>query len=301
LNVSVEYFNPFRNVQIDPSVNLEELAKVAHSLGEVVGLGLRNLANCPVEMNLMPESTLRWRAFNEKKPYFLATLVLLAVVAGAIGFMYQKLAEAKEAAISDLEPQVQAVQDKVKKFKDAYGRFQKTQGEVNQITAWMESRYYWGDLLMELRHILIRSEGEIVKKYAAQKPGLEAGIWIEQLTMGTAAPANFNPAYFNSSHFNPANSNPGDTAGTQPATGGTPDQNSAITLVCRAVDLSGITGDSAADNEIVYAVERELKAAAVFDPKTVQPSAQISPVDPNGTFTFSITVTPQNPLKLLQL
>ncbi len=70
LNIPVEYFNPLRNVQIDPSVNLEELARVAHSLGEVVGLGLRNLAHCPVEMNLMPESTLRWQAFNERKPYF---------------------------------------------------------------------------------------------------------------------------------------------------------------------------------------------------------------------------------------
>src|SRR5213592_2682458 len=106
LNVPVEYFNPFRNVQIDPSVNLEELAKVAHSLGEVVGLGLRNLANCPVEMNLMPDSTLRWRAFNEKKPYFLATVFLLALVAGAVGFMFQKLADAKEVAITELTPKV---------------------------------------------------------------------------------------------------------------------------------------------------------------------------------------------------
>jgi hypothetical protein len=76
----------------------------------------------------------------------------------------------------------------------------------------------------------------------------------------------------------------------------TSDQTNAITLVCRAVDLSGV--DSAANNEIVYAVERELKAMPVFDPKTVQPSAQITPVDLNGTFTFNITVTPQNLLKL---
>src|SRR5260221_435882 len=77
LNVPVEYFNPFRNVQIDPSLNLEELSRVAHGLGEVVGLGLRNLANCPVEMNLMPESTLRWQALNQTKPYLLATLITL--------------------------------------------------------------------------------------------------------------------------------------------------------------------------------------------------------------------------------
>jgi hypothetical protein len=67
-------------------------------------------------------------------------------------------------------------------------------------------------------------------------------------------------------------------------------------LVCRAVDLSGI--DSAANNEVVYAVERELKASPKFDPKSVQSSPQISPVDANSTFTFSIMIAPQNPLKL---
>ena len=95
LNVPVEYFNPFRNVRIDPSVNLEELARVAHSLGEVVGLGLRNLAHCPVEMNLMPASTLRRRAFNEKKPYFIATVFSLVIVAFAVGFLFEKLAKSK--------------------------------------------------------------------------------------------------------------------------------------------------------------------------------------------------------------
>jgi type IV pilus assembly protein PilM len=289
LNVPVEYFNPFRNVQIDPSVNLEELARVAHSLGEVVGLGLRNLANCPVEMNLMPDSTLRWRAFNEKKPYFMATIFLLAMVAGAIGFLFQELATAKEKESDTLQPQVQAIQEKVHKMKTANDQLQNTQREVNQITAWMGERYYWGDVLTELRRTLIRSEDEIVKKYAAQyaalhpaqKQGMEAGIWIEQMMVGTAAPV----------------------APTTPASGGTPatpssptDPNNTIMLVCRAVDLSGI--DTSANNEIVYAVERELKNAPVFDPKTVQPSAQISPVDANGTFTFSITVSPQNPLKL---
>jgi type IV pilus assembly protein PilM len=280
LNVPVEYFNPFRNVQIDPTVNLEDLARVAHSLGEVVGLGLRNLANCPVEMNLMPDSTLRWRAFNEKKPYFLFTIFSLVAVAGAIGFLFQELAVAKEKKISDLDPKVQTIQEKVNRMKSAYDQLQKTQGEANQVTAWMEGRYYWGDVLTELRRALIRSEDAIKKKYGAQKPGMEAGIWIEQMTIGAAVPAN---------------SNPGGTAGAQVAAGGTPDPSSTITLVCRAVDLSGV--DTAADNEIIYAVESELKAAPVFDPKTVQ-SNNKTPVDSNGTFTFSVTVSPQNPLKL---
>src|ERR1041385_3739574 len=89
LNVPVEYFNPFRNVQIDPAVNLEELARVAHALGEVVGLGLRNLAHCPVELNLMPDSTLKWQAFNQKKPYFVTTAVSLTLVVFAYGWLFE--------------------------------------------------------------------------------------------------------------------------------------------------------------------------------------------------------------------
>src|SRR5258707_3985623 len=39
LNIPVDYFNPFRNVQIDPGIDIEDLAKVAHAFGEIVGLG----------------------------------------------------------------------------------------------------------------------------------------------------------------------------------------------------------------------------------------------------------------------
>src|ERR1700746_2086611 len=93
LNVPVEYFNPFRNVEIDPTINLEELARVAHSLGEVVGLGLRNLAHCPVELNLMPDSTIKWQSFNQKKPYLIATVLSLVAGVFASGLLFSKLAD----------------------------------------------------------------------------------------------------------------------------------------------------------------------------------------------------------------
>src|ERR1700685_943013 len=80
LNVSVEYFNPFRNIEIDPALDLEELSKHAHSYGEVVGLGLRDLAHCPVELNLMPKSSLQRQEFAHKKPYLIASVFSLALV-----------------------------------------------------------------------------------------------------------------------------------------------------------------------------------------------------------------------------
>jgi type IV pilus assembly protein PilM len=295
LNIPVEYFNPLRNVQIDPSVNLEELSRVAHSLGEVVGLGLRNLAHCPVEMNLMPESTLRWQAFNERKPYFMATIFSLVLVAFAVGYLYEKLAQAKNREIDDLQPKVSQMTEKSDRFKQAFSKFQATKNEATQITTWMEDRYYWGDVLTELRGALIRSEEDTRKKLSAQKPGVEAGIWIEQLsTDASLSAASAGPAYApqmggrmpGMQVSTPAT----DTSGAQPPDG------SVITLVCRSVDLTSV--DPSANSEIAYAVENQLKSETnYFKPEGTALTGQITP-DVNGTFTFGVNVTLQNPLKM---
>src|SRR5580698_7875648 len=133
LNVPVEYFNPFRNIQIDPSINLEELARVAHSLAEVVGLGLRNLANCPVEMNLMPESTVRWRNFNEKKPYLMVAVFALVLVGFAIGFLFEQLAASKQAEIDRITPEVDNETHKSDVFNAANTKLQQSRKQADQI------------------------------------------------------------------------------------------------------------------------------------------------------------------------
>ena len=312
LEIPVEYFNPLRNVQIDPAVNLEELARVAHSLGEVVGLGLRNLAHCPVEMNLMPESTLRWQAFNERKPYFIATVFSVVLVAFAVGFLYEKLAQTKEADISDLEPKLAQIQAKSDSFSKVYGKLQTAQKEAAQVTTWMEQRYYWGDVLAQMRGALIRSEADIKKKLSVQRPGIEAGVWIEQFTsdpnLGNAVIQQITDPYRQNPYPQPY-PQPYPERGPQPyppqpspeqgvpASPGTGTTNGVITLVCRAVNLTSV--DPSANSEIAFEVERELKSATnYFDPKTTSLTGQMTTDEASGTFTFGLTVGLVNPLQL---
>src|SRR5712675_842399 len=112
LNLPVEYFNPFRSIQIDPAIDLEELAKVAHSFGEVVGLGLRNVAQCPVEMNLMPKSSLKRQQFNQKKPYFIATVFSLVAMVLAYGWFYAKIADIKRDSLARIDEKVKPLKEK---------------------------------------------------------------------------------------------------------------------------------------------------------------------------------------------
>jgi type IV pilus assembly protein PilM len=175
LNIPVEYFNPLRSVQIDPAVNLEELAKSAHALGEVVGLGLRNLAQCPVELNLMPASTLRWQSFNQKKPYFIATVFSAVAVVAAVGFLFHQLAVVEQEEVAKVTPAVTGLLAREGQFKKAYGDLKKSQADAGQITSWMEQRYFWANLLMQTRQLLLKVE-DGQKRHL----GTDVGVWIER-------------------------------------------------------------------------------------------------------------------------
>ena len=174
LNVPVEYFNPFRNIQIDPSVNLEELEKVAHSFGEVVGLGLRNLAQCPVELNLVPKSIRQRQQFDQKKPYFIAALISLVLVVFAYGWFYDRVALVKTQALGEkVEPQLNPLETKETQIKKFEGAIDATRKQVDDLVGWLRKKTLWADILMEVRGVLLSAEEQ------NSRPGAPAGVWIE--------------------------------------------------------------------------------------------------------------------------
>ena len=62
------------------------------------------------------------------------------------------------------------------------------------------------------------------------------------------------------------------------------------------MDLTKTSGDASANTEIAYAVENEVKNSSLVDPKATQLTGQITPDDTTSTFTFTVNVTPLNPL-----
>ncbi len=328
LNVPVEYFNPFRNVQIDPSVNLEELARVAHSLGEVVGLGLRNLAHCPVELNLIPASTRKMQSFNEKKPYLIATVFSLVAVVAAMGLLFQKLAEVKtEELESKVKQPLEEQKRRENNFNAAHNELKAAGKEMEQIQQWLEYRYFWPDVLAELRRVMIRTE-----HITQQKLKTDAGVWIEQFI--TTAPRTEGAE--GSAPQAPSSSSGGGEAemlrrryGTMPGADGrgmdprmdpryrglqpsavaaAPEAAAAplatnevntITLKCRAVDLSLFPMNIAdASATIIYTLQNELRASTnYFDAEKTEALGTTVQDPATGTFTFDVTVVLKHPLK----
>ena len=314
LNVPVEYFNPFRNVQIDPSINLEDLARHAHALGEVVGLGLRNLAHCPVELNLMPESTLNWVQFNQKKPYFMATIFSLVLVVFASGFLFSKLADVYRQDLEPLKQTIAKQQAKETQFKKAMADKAKAQQDADQFAEWLQDRYYWAGVLTELHGIFIQVE-------ATSKVSLRAdvGVWIEKFVStpledagaGTSGPFPVGPGPSGPPANDPR------SARRMMLTGGQPPEAAAtpspaprragqastnvietVTMVCRGVDLSSTS--PSANTDIEFALQAALLASPMFDPNPTNTGLMgDNTLDPTtGTFVFGVKLKLKRPIKV---
>src|SRR5947207_10701120 len=158
LNVPVEYFNSFRNVQIDPDLNLEELAKVAHCFGEVVGLGLRNLAHCPVELNLMPKSSVKQQQWRQKQPYVIASVFCLILIVFAFGWFYDRVAAVKTRALDSLRSKVEPMRSSEQAMQVEIDRLRGVQNQLEQYTGWVEDRVYWATVLTKLKEALQTAE-----------------------------------------------------------------------------------------------------------------------------------------------
>ena len=85
LQVPIEFFNPLRNVAVAPEVNAEEIAKSAHLMGEVVGLALRAVTTCPVELNLRPPTVVRAQEVERRRPFLIAAAACIVLAITWLG------------------------------------------------------------------------------------------------------------------------------------------------------------------------------------------------------------------------
>ncbi len=287
LNMPVEYFNPLRNIQMDPAINVEEIAQVAHMFGEVVGLGLRNLAQCPVELNLMPKSYLARKQFNQKRPYFIAAVFSLVLVVVLVGGFYHHIAGLKKNLADKLseqkEPLARASEDLEKALKER----DKFANSVNQYRLLVEEKFYWTDLIQTLHGIFVKVEAD-----SAQGPGFEQGIWIEKfepIVPGGGATIRRPVGGKERVGLPPP-------AGSSTTVAINAGKIEKIALKCRAVNLNRSSPN--ANSTFVYKLEAELKTNSVFVAKGTVFDSMDSVDDKALTFTFGVTLQLAKPIKL---
>ncbi|MEO6036157.1 MAG: type IV pilus assembly protein PilM [Verrucomicrobiota bacterium] len=303
LNVPVEYFNPFRNIEIDQTIDLDELSKTAHSFGEVVGLGLRDLAHCPVELNLMPESSIQRQQFGQKKPYIIASVFAIVLVIFAIGWFESRISAIKAVELEKIKTQVEPLKVKEGALRTVIAERDKLKKEADLMMGLVDDRFVWANLLIELHRIFL--ETEVLTK---KNINVDVGLWVEKLSPelpagGAYAPPQGVPGGFGGQPRPEMmrgfrdRYNIGVPAPVAAPAAGTSTDNAISTLSfnCKGVNL-GRTLPSA-NKDLAYTLESEIKKSSYFGEGAALGDIIIDPATPLA-FSFTLTVKLKRPLKL---
>ena len=135
LRIETDYFNPFNNVAVAESIPTEDIGAHACEMGPLVGLALRRLHTCPVEIDLLPPQVEEEKKFARKLPVFAASVAValltlgvwiafFARMSGAVGGAEEKIQGrvdelsrveksviAKEAELGDVERKIGKLAD----------------------------------------------------------------------------------------------------------------------------------------------------------------------------------------------
>jgi type IV pilus assembly protein PilM len=150
LQVPIEFFNPVRNVAIANEADARQIARSAHLLGELVGLGLRAVASCPMELNLRPASVIRAHEVERRRPFLIgaAACVIAALLgwsvfymhaAGVLGAVKQQV-DAKVATLRGFQTRVDGIR------KDATT----LDSVASPLLEALNARSFWPQLLEDL-------------------------------------------------------------------------------------------------------------------------------------------------------
>jgi hypothetical protein len=188
LQLTVDFFNPLRNVSVDEAARAQEVSQSAHLLGELVGLALRAATTCPMELNLRPVAVVRRQELERRRPYFVVAAACLVLAFLGWGIYFTRAAMVTQRA-------TQRLQEKIDLMHVAEGQLDKLKKQVATLDSFagplvdsVNDRSFWLELLEDLNSRLPKEDIWITEliPLSAGKP---VGVDDKRLTEVAAAPS----------------------------------------------------------------------------------------------------------------
>ena len=284
IQTEIEYFNPFRNVEIDPRISREELARSAHFFGEVVGLGLRKTTECPIEVDLLPNSVRTRQQMRHKRPYLAgAGVCVLLIPLCWLGYT-QKTMNLTRRQLDVVTDKVNNLNDLSQKLTREQGQLAELNGKADQIVSLVQQRSLWPELLQDLNE------------------RLGSNIWIVSLTP-QAETASGGPAVASSpAHGSHIRQRPGaEESESEAAPTSAPAAGSARTIGELHIEGAGIHSveNPERDIQLVYDFAKRLSESTTFyDKAGVVIDVPPNPMSQSQTFTFTLRAKLAKPLPM---
>ena len=173
LQVPIEYFNAFQGMEIGEDVDVAALEQVGHTFGQLAGLSVREVANCPLEMNLMPGSARTQQELHRKKPYFYAAAACFVAAIWAGVYFNKTVLDAQAAEIAELEMLSPTYVEPHGELDGTLREIEESITEADQFNKWIDDRFLWAEVLTTIRKAMIDTETKMKAQYGSQ-----VGVWV---------------------------------------------------------------------------------------------------------------------------
>jgi type IV pilus assembly protein PilM len=275
--VPIEFFNPLQNVTVAESrlSGMQDVAQSAHLLGELVGLALRGVTVCPMELNLRPATVVRRHDLEKRRPFFIAAAACILLALLGWSAYYTRAAQVAEQTAETLRQKnntMHLAEGQLDKLKKQITALDNTATPL--ITA-VNDRNFWPQLFEQLNSRLPESDIWLTE-LAATSGGKLLGVSEKRAAESASTPP---PALT-----------------TGPATRG------ATAAAIDGINLRGLYLWNPKQQEIVVDYLRNLAGSPLFAVDTKTPERFIKsnsvPNDTEWAFPFELQLTLRKPVKM---
>ena len=158
----IEFFNPLKSVTVSESASAA--GQCTHLFGELVGLALRNVTVCPMELNLLPPIVVQRQELEKRRPFFAAAAACILFALLGWSFYYTRaalIAEKSAQAMRQKNESMHVTEAQIDKLKKQITALDNV---ASPLIAAVNDRNFWPQVLEDLN---------------ARLP--EANIWITEL------------------------------------------------------------------------------------------------------------------------
>ena len=154
LRVPVEYLNTFSAITIAETVDKEALQAIAPMFQELIGMSLRNLTQCPIDITLTPRSITRQKELDRKKPYFYASVFSLIVCLVIFAVGVNRRLNFDKARVERVKSRVEETTKKMDEINRLMGSLNSAKSSFEVPANFLAERSKWTDILNELQTLL---------------------------------------------------------------------------------------------------------------------------------------------------
>ena len=150
LQIPVETFNPLRSVNVAPQVSRDKLAKDIPLMGVTVGLALRKLGNCPIEVDLTPPTVKKAQEVRSRAPFLaIGAVIMLLVFAFAI-FANWWQANHESEFVDNFKSDLNRKRQLSNQIKELKAQLDQEKLVLANLQRLQQQHRFWPDLIKEI-------------------------------------------------------------------------------------------------------------------------------------------------------